>query len=419
MPLDDLLEQSSLPHVDVDVDRALQRAERSHRRHRRARLAAGAVVTVLAACVVGVVAVSATRNTVDTESPGVVVESPGPAALAPGWNRLPDPPLSPRNGAVAAWTGNEVVVFGGWENLCPPGADCATVPTPFDDGAAYNPATRTWRPIAQVPAPIASRTAVALNGDVYVLGCLPASCNSDALLRYRPGADTWDTLSLLPSNGAYALLAAEHDVIAYRGSDEAAELPDYRFDTAAQGWEALPDDPFPAMYDRQLLWNGDELLLFGKRSDANAPPPPIEVARLRGDNTWEALPQAPGSAFQAWALDGEVIVNPHFGAPGGGIFDPPTNAWSPLPDPPASFGGDMAGALGRDRAVYEYAAGWVLDVPTRRWIEIPDLDAREDASGVAKTAVGRDLFIFGGDRWDDDNTNGTLLNDAWMWVAHT
>ena len=29
-----------------------------------------------------------------------------------GWTQLPEPPLSPRTGASAAWTGTEVVVFG-------------------------------------------------------------------------------------------------------------------------------------------------------------------------------------------------------------------------------------------------------------------------------------------------------------------
>ncbi|HEV7762607.1 MAG TPA: hypothetical protein VGO78_26545 [Acidimicrobiales bacterium] len=110
-------------------------------------------------------------------------------------------------------------------------------------------------------------------------------------------------------------------------------------------------------------------------------------------------------------------MNPHFGpAAGGGIFDLPTGSWSPLPRPPAAstWPGDMAGALATAAAVYENSAGWVLDVPAERWIEIPQLDNRGNA---ATTAVGRDLFVFGGDRWNDAGTRGDLADDAWLWTA--
>jgi hypothetical protein len=74
----------------------------------------------------------------------------------------------------------------------------------------------------------------------------------------------------------------------------------------------------------------------------------------------------------------------------------------------------MAGARATTMAAYEYGAGWVLDVPAGRWTEIPQLDNRSDA---ATAAVGRDLFVFGGDRWNDAGTRGTLADDAWLWTA--
>jgi hypothetical protein len=55
---------------------------------------------------------------------------------------------SPRVGASAVWTGHEMLVWGGTSPTCGPsgsGGPCA-------DGAAYDPATDTWRPIASDPA---------------------------------------------------------------------------------------------------------------------------------------------------------------------------------------------------------------------------------------------------------------------------
>ena len=48
-----------------------------------------------------------------------------PMTLGEGWNRLSDPPLSPRSNAVAAWTGNELILSGGDTVDCATGGDCA------------------------------------------------------------------------------------------------------------------------------------------------------------------------------------------------------------------------------------------------------------------------------------------------------
>ncbi len=37
----------------------------------------------------------------------------------------------------------------------------------------------------------------------------------------------------------------------------------------------------------------------------------------------------------------------------------------------------------------------------------------------ASTALGRDLFVFGGQRWTGDGLgdSGQLVGDAWLWAA--
>ncbi len=73
---------------------------------------------------------------------------------------------------------------------------------------------------------------------------------------------------------------------------------------------------------------------------------------------------------------------------------------------------DLAGVYGLNEAVYEYASGWVLDQLRQAWVQIPPVD---DRSSTFVGAVGRNLFIFGGDRWPTGGP-GTLLGDAWLWV---
>ena len=342
-----------------------------------------------------VVATLAGCGTGDDEPVRTATAEPG------GWTRLPDPPLSPRSGSVAAWTGAEVVVVGGNDALCPPNADCAVTEPSFADGAAYDPDTRTWRPIASAPVGVGGAEAVVAGGDVYLL-------EGAELLRYRPADDAWDRLPGPPVRGWYALAAAGDGLVAYSPSDEGDRVPDWRFEPV-DGWTELPDDPLPPSFDRRVVVDGDALLLFGKAVGAGDQPP-IRGARLHPTSgTWTEIAPAPSSGYQAWLLDGVVVVNPHFDGAGGGLFDLATGAWAPLPDPPVD---DAAGVLGRDAAVFEYPAGWVFDLPARRWLQVPPVD---DAFRSTVTAVGRRLFLYGGERWDEAGGDGEALGDAWLW----
>ena len=63
------------------------------------------------------------------------------------WSLLPPAPLRARGHAVAVWTGTEVLVWGGFASKgLPPGDEPER-----SDGAAYNPATRVWRVMAEAP----------------------------------------------------------------------------------------------------------------------------------------------------------------------------------------------------------------------------------------------------------------------------
>src|SRR5688572_28231222 len=78
----------------------------------------------------------------------------GPADRAGGaWERLPDPPLGPRENAVAVAAGGSALVVGGSDaEPCPPNAGC--VPTrepPLRDGAVFDPRAGKWSRIVDAP----------------------------------------------------------------------------------------------------------------------------------------------------------------------------------------------------------------------------------------------------------------------------
>lgn len=341
--------------------------------------------------------------------------SPTPGAATPGWHQLPDPPLSPRSGAAAAWTGREVVLVGGDEFLCPPGADClGPVDPPFADGAAYDPATGTWRSIAPAPVGVRHAAVAALDGDVYL-------ATAGELLRYRVDRDSWDVLGWMPGpwvRSGFGIVVDGGTLVFADATPTSDARSGWRYDPATATWSELPPAPLPAAADRWATSLDDRLVLAGV--DRSSGGPRIVVAALDpGTGTWHRFPDRHGSGYQAWGHDGTVVVNPHFGPEaGGGILDPATGTWSPLPPAPAGFRGDLAGVLGRADASFEYAEGWVLDVSDRRWIEVPAVPAFEGSWPATRTAVGRDLFVYGGEHWSGRfGEEGRLLGEAWWWTA--
>jgi hypothetical protein len=283
-----------------------------------------------------------------------------------GWRELAGSPLSPRHAALGLWTGTEALIVGGADDaICPPNADCGADPTPLADGAALDPATGKWRRIANSPVPFTWGQGVVIGTSAYIL-----PSQGRQVLVYRVDEDRW-TLVQVPfkPDTWYQLVAAGDRLVAYSGSDEAAETPDYILDAATGAWRPLPDS--------QILYTAPWLLAGGKL-----------VNPTLGD------------------ADGGEVGNWGHAYPNGGSLDAATGQWAALPSPPA--GGEAAGARSATSAIYIGLDGAVLDTTTGTWEALPKLPG-DRRSGYTLVAAGTDLLVFGGGRGDD------LRNDTWLW----
>lgn len=361
---------------------------------------------------------------------GTVNVAAGDAAgsYGPGWTQLPDPPLSPRTGATAATVGDEIVVAGGTQRFCQPLASCVgrLDPDPgFADGAAFNVATGKWRRIAPAPFGFADAHATVVGDALFLFTCdqistitLPSQrsiCDDRGakVLRYRTTADAWDFLPAPPSGGPYGLVTSGSTLVAYASGALSSPRPDWKLDHADGTWRELPHDPLPPLADRQVVADGNDLLLFGTDPgwiEGSRPDP--WAARFDGaTGVWSKLGPVLGSSSQVWALDRLVVLNPEPGSiERGGIFDASSGRSSPMPPPPAAAT-SLSGALGAASAVFTSADGWVMDLPSRTWMQIPPADARD----AAVTSFGRRLFRFGGERYVG-TLGGELRGDAWVWT---
>ncbi len=363
---------------------------------------------------------TAVRSTVEL-APTVEVT---PLDPAPEWVQLGQSPLSPRNDAVGVWTGSEVLVLGGTETPMCPVCDYAEPIARLTDGAAYAPSTDTWRPIADLPLEVTGySSAMAIGDDVFLL---PQTSGQIALWQYSISRDAWTNVPLTGRTPSSARLAGHNGhLVLYAGSDEQGEVADRVLDPEAGHWSDVPNDPFEASYDRQLLSVGGALVLFAKPISAaidSSQVPRVVAARFDdATGAWKILPDGDQLSTPTFA-DGTLAVSPYRGGadggevnnwgrlvPNGGMLDLSTQTWSHLPGETSKdqWGG---GVVGRSGASFTGIQGDVLDMVSGEWFKIPDLPSGL-GDGYAHTVVaaGTDLFVFGG------GLQGTVFNDAYLW----
>src|SRR5918996_1645300 len=114
--------------------------------------------------------------------------SDGAAFDGAAWSKLPPGPLPAlmRHNGVAAWTGDELWIVGGTG-----GRDGTTLSRA---AAAYRPATRRWRELPAVPEPIGGGAWV---GDQLVV-VAAATDGPRAVYTLRAGDDRWRHVDVLP-----------------------------------------------------------------------------------------------------------------------------------------------------------------------------------------------------------------------------
>lgn len=212
------------------------------------------------------------------------------AAYAPAtdsWRRIADGPLSARTRHMAVWTGREMVVWGGTQRTAGPGG--------LLDGAAYDPATDTWRTISPSP-PGTDRTsaATAFAGGSALFGGGGSSTGAaaESVLVYDVATDTWaqhdvgdNVVAMTSFDGRVAI--ATVDTLDRTGLD--IEL----MDPAAGRTEPLPgfpDLPANAYFDSVgLAGSGSALFAAATVADLGGRPATRVAVFDPGSGEWKGL----------------------------------------------------------------------------------------------------------------------------------
>jgi hypothetical protein len=272
----------------------------------------------------------------------------GYSPLTRRWQAFPPTPLSKRIAPAAAWTGHEILVFGG--------RALGAYPAPvLTDGAALDPASGTWRPMAPAPYGISN-----LGGTVTVwtghevLVWDQGTSPGEHLLAYDPGADKWRQL---PPSG---LSPRSQPIVAWVGSrlmvwggQPQSLVPNAGLDSTALADGALLD-PMTGTWTRMATpatrpplvfsataWTGSEVIFSGGY-DGTSASPYRAAAFDPASNTWRTLTPPPAvpedMTIGVWTGRELFVTGGYRGqstdVPPSELYDPKTDTWRTLTPPP-------------------------------------------------------------------------------------
>ncbi|MFP3907907.1 MAG: kelch repeat-containing protein, partial [Acidimicrobiales bacterium] len=229
------------------------------------------------------------------------------------WEAIPPAPgADQRCGASAVWTDDELVVFGGYDDTGPP-----TPGSVLGDGAAFDPDTGEWRSIPSAPVePRYSADAVWTGREVIVVGGT-GDAGPDEVgsplgdgAAYDPGSDQWRTIAswpLEPRTGAAAVWSGdEMVVVGGREVDvEDGGTQDFddgaAYDPRADTWRSIADHPGDPRVDASVARGDQVIYLIGGDSvgdGAGDAPDDLSIHAMAWDpetDQWYELPDPPGT----------------------------------------------------------------------------------------------------------------------------
>ena len=269
--------------------------------------------------------------------------------LTGSWRVLARAPIKARLSPVAAWTGKEMIVWGGTIGS-----------TAVGDGAAYNPATDSWRTIADSPLePAVDSGSVWTGTEMLIVGGVSPDAErgqvrSRSGAAYSPATDSWRSISPAPLpltmpyaqmvwTGTHALAVLEPDLVPPTNVPEGTvaqrsfQLILATYAPSTDSWETMTRTLADDSYHLLVATPGGSSTQPEQAAVALAVTPGVDSLALdAGGNTIGTLAprppdaQVPGQQFSAGVWDGrEVLV-----WSGGYValaLDPALNTWRTFP----------------------------------------------------------------------------------------
>ena len=339
-----------------------------------------------------------------------------------------------------AWTGAELVVWGGLYEYVVPGGffSSGVVDEYYNTGARYNPSTDSWTPMTTNGAPSlrCGATAVWTGSQFLVWGGVtlvytndwfwggsnyfPFNANTGG--RYSPSGNSWSAMSSAgaptPRSQHTALWTGSRMTVWGGSDDNGAAKTGGRYDPTANTWLSTTTGALAARYTHTAIWTGTQMIVWGGEDQSLYPALPWLDGGGRyniTNDTWTAAAATPSSgdpgarqkATAVWT-GSEMIIwggeSAGFYLHSGGRFNPALNTWTApsLVCPPSGrinhtalwSGSAMLIWGGYDQA--PTATGASYDPASDSWMPLSKTNAPSARSRHTAVWTGSDMVVWGG-----------------------
>lgn len=264
-----------------------------------------------------------------------------PVVLQDKWGVTPvgASPLAARFSHAGTWTGTAMFVWGG-QTL--PNARTSSL----RDGALYDPATQTWKPIADAPEPRGGARAVWTGSKVVVWGGIGTNGPVNTGMVYDPLSNSWSAFTQTnpPAVRSNQMMVFFNNKIFVWGGFTSAQVPQRAdgaiYDLATNAWTPVGATGAPSARQwTDAVWTGTKILTWGAclpygNSGAEYDP---------ATDSWQTMnitgaPTARCGHSVTWTGSRMVIFGGSAGGLGfanGGVYDPASATWAPMGAAPA------------------------------------------------------------------------------------
>ena len=338
---------------------------------------------------------------------------------------------SARIGHTAVWSGQEMVVWGGFL-----GGE-----TYANSGGRYEPGGDLWTTVTTFAAPTArqSHSGIWTSTEMIVWGGFGTSGYLNTGGRYQPTSQLWNAVTTTDAPSArsdHSYVWTGNRMIIWGGRSTTGYLSDGGlYDPAANQWTALTlPSPPESRHSATAVWSGDRMIVWGGEAAAG---PVNSGGRLVVDTSgapqqWEAAatanaPSARIGHSAVWTGSKMIIWGGQNGDSffsDGALYDPVANTWTALPisGAPSARSGHVALWTGTEMLVYggedasgALSSGGAYDVAANKWRSLNTVGSPVARANAGAVWSGTELLVFGGESGGQPIASLQRLNPQAAW----